>query len=46
MNEDDYLDALYEDQHRKRLHRRLMNLPFGHPDEDDLMDAIEEANDD
>ena len=41
MNEDDYMDELFEQQHRQRLHRRLMNLPVGHPDEGDFLDALE-----
>lgn len=26
-------DEYYEEQHRRRVHRRLMSLPPGHPDE-------------
>lgn len=46
--DDDYdpPDEYYEEMHRRRLHRRLMSLPPGHPDEGDLLDALEESDDD
>jgi hypothetical protein len=33
--DDDYdpPDEYYEEQHRRRVHGRLMSLPPGHPDE-------------
>lgn len=42
MNDYDPPDEYYEEMHRRRLHRRLMSLPPGHPDEGDLLDALEE----
>jgi hypothetical protein len=46
MNErsDDWWDEYHEDQHRRQLHGRLMQLPPGHPDAGDLEDALEDGN--
>ena len=30
---DEIPDEYYEEQHRRRMHRKLMSLPPGHPDE-------------
>ena len=40
MNEDDYLDELYDQQNRHRLLRRLAHLPPGDPDEEELLDLL------
>ena len=41
-DDNDLPDEYYEEQHRRRVHRRLMSLPPGHPDEPELY----EENDD
>lgn len=40
---DEVPDEFYEEQHRRRMHGRLMSLPPGHPDEPE---EIEESEDD
>lgn len=44
INEDDYLDELYESRHRSFLQAKLRRLPAGHPDEDELMEALDDAD--
>lgn len=39
-------DEYYEEQHRRKLQRQLAHLPPGHPDEGDLLDALEGHDDD
>ena len=49
MNDDDYTelpDEYYEDKHRRKLQGMLRYLPPGHPDEGDILDALEELGDD
>jgi hypothetical protein len=46
INEDDYLDELYESRHRSFLQAKLRRLPAGDPDEGDLQDAIDELDED
>ena len=35
-------DEYYEEMYKRRLHRKLMQLPPGHPDAGDIKDALEE----
>ena len=39
-------DEYYEDKHRRKLQGLLRHLPPGHPDEGDILDALEEMEDD
>lgn len=41
----DYEELLRLAQHEQRLHRKLMRLEPGHPDEGALLDALEENKD-
>lgn len=38
---DDYLDELHEHRHRRIIQAKLRHMEPGHPDEEELLDALE-----